>query len=218
MFSDRLNLHASSPSFWPPERDCPDNHCVCGELIPPDNAEGWTPSPRLRAFLDEDPPPVLFSLGSMEHLVPDRAHRLLVASAHAARVRAIVQTKRGDEESRDGDVFVLPWAPHRQLVPMCSAVVHHGGAGTTHMALRAGKPALVLPFILEQRMWAKRVASVRAGRWLSFWRVTPARVADAVSDVVASAAFHEGARRMAESMAHEDGAGLAVRRLEAMVA
>lgn len=112
-------------------------------------------------------------------------------------------------------MFVLPWAPHRKLVPLCSAVVHHGGAGTTHMALRAGKPALVLPFILEQRMWARRVERMRAGRWLSFWRATPQRVARALDEILTSSALRDGAKRLVESMAHEDGGGLAIRRLEA---
>jgi sterol 3beta-glucosyltransferase len=102
------------------------------------------------------------------------------------------------------------------LVSSCSAVVHHGGAGTTHMALRAGKPALVLPFILEQRMWAKRVEHVRAGRSLSFWKATPDRIARVLNEVVASPALHEGAQRMAASMAREDGAAVAVLRLEAL--
>jgi UDP:flavonoid glycosyltransferase YjiC (YdhE family) len=215
VFSDGLNLHAASPSFWPGEPDWPDIHCVCGELIMPDDAEPWTPSPELRAFLDEGGAPVLLSLGSWEHMLPDRARALLIASARAAGIRAIVQTKLSDVEYRDGDVFVLPWAPHRRLVPVCSAVVHHGGAGTTHMALRAGKPALVLPFILEQRMWARRVEQVHAGRWLPFWKATPRRVARALHEVVESTAIRAGAGRMAESMAAEDGVGLAVRRLEA---
>jgi len=217
VFSDDLNLHAASPSFWPLEADCPDIHCVCGELLMPDDAESWEPSDALRAFLDAGEPPVLLSLGSWEHMLPDRARALLVASAKAARIRAIVQTKLEDVESRDGDVFVLPWAPHRRLVPMCSAVVHHGGAGTTHMALRAGKPALVLPFILEQRMWAKRVEGVSAGRWLSFWKATPDRVAHAIRDMIASPKLREGAERMAGSMASEDGAGVAVNCLESLI-
>jgi UDP:flavonoid glycosyltransferase YjiC (YdhE family) len=215
IFSDGLNLHAASPSFWPAESDWPETHCVCGELIMPDDVDAWTPSPRLRAFLDEGEAPVLFSLGSWEHMLPERARRFLVASAHAAGTRAIVQTKLSDVEEREGNVFVLPWAPHRKLVPLCSAVVHHGGAGTTHMALRAGKPALVLPFILEQRMWARRVERMRAGRWFSFWRATPQRVAHALDEILTSSALRNGAQRLAESMAHEDGAGLALRRLEA---
>jgi UDP:flavonoid glycosyltransferase YjiC (YdhE family) len=218
VFSDHLNLHAASPSFWPPAPDWAETHCVCGELAMPDDAEPWAPSSALRSFLNEGPPPVLLSLGSWEHIVQDRGLDLLLASARASGLRAIVQTKRSDVEVREGETFILPWAPHRRLAPMCCAVVHHGGAGTTHMALRAGKPALVLPFILEQRMWAKRLARCGAGRWLSFWKATPERVGALMREVVSSVALRERAERMASSMVNEDGAGVAVRRLEVLAA
>jgi sterol 3beta-glucosyltransferase len=191
---------------------------VCGELAMPEDAEPWVPSSALSAFLDEGPPPVLMSLGSWEHIVQERGLDLLLASARASGLRAIVQTKRSDVEARQGTTFILPWAPHRRLAPMCSAVVHHGGAGTTHTALRAGRPALVLPFILEQRMWAKRVARAGAGRWLSFWKATPDHVGALVREVVGSAAFRGHAERLAALMSQEDGAGLAMRRLEQLAA
>ncbi len=214
VFSDRLNLHAASPSFWPPAPDWSDIHCVCGELIMPLESEPWSPSPALRAFLDEGPKPVLLSLGSWEFLVPDRIRALLVDSARHSKMRAIIQTKTSAQESRDGDLYFLPWAPHRHLVPSCSAVVHHGGAGTTHMALRAGKPALALPFILEQRMWAKRLAQVGAGTSLSFWKATPEKVGRMIREVATSEAFQQRASSIADAMAHEDGTGVATRRLE----
>jgi UDP:flavonoid glycosyltransferase YjiC (YdhE family) len=215
VFSDRLNLHAASPSFWPACRDWSDIHCVCGEFIMALETEAWAPA--LRAFLDEGPAPVLLTLGSWEHMLPERARALLVESARHAKLRAIIQTKMSNDEARDGNLFVLPWAPHRHLVPFCSLVVHHGGAGTTHMALRAGKPAVVLPFILEQRMWAKRVEHVGGGTWRSFWKVTPDKVGSMIRQVADSAPMRERALAMAQAMAGEDGTGTATSRLESLV-
>lgn len=217
VFSDHLNLHAASPSFWPPAPDWSDIHCVSGEFFMPTDAEGWAPSPSLRAFLEEGAQPVLLSLGTWELMAPDRVRSLLVDSARHAKTRVIVQTKLSTDEGRDGDLYFLPWAPHRHLISSCSAVVHHGGAGTTHMALRAGKPALALPFILEQRMWAKRLEQVGAGRWLSFWKATPEKVGSLIRDVAASEPFARRAAEMAGAMAGEDGTGMATRRLERLV-
>jgi sterol 3beta-glucosyltransferase len=183
----------------------------------PSESERWAPSPSLRAFLDEGSEPVLLTLGSWEHVIPNRARAMLVESARHAKMRAIIQTKLSNEETRDGDLFLLPWAPHRQLVPFCSLVVHHGGAGTTHMALRGGKPAVVLPFILEQRMWAKRVERVGAGTWRSFWKVTPEKVGSMMRNVADSAPMRQRARDMATALATEDGTGTATSRLECLV-
>jgi UDP:flavonoid glycosyltransferase YjiC (YdhE family) len=38
-----------------------------------------------------------------------------------------------------------------------AAVVHHGGAGTTHTAARAGVPQIVIPHMLDQFYFARRV-------------------------------------------------------------
>ncbi len=217
VFSDRLNLHAASPSFWPPAPDWPDIHCTCGELLMPLEAEAWAPSTALRAFLEEGSEPVLLTLGSWEHMAAERVQKLLMASARHAKTRAIIQTKTSNDEVRDGDLFILPWAPHRRLVPSCSVVVHHGGAGTTHMALRAGKPSVVLPFIIEQRLWAKRVEQVGAGTGLSFWKATPEKVGAMIREAVDSASLQRGASDMAKAMAGEDGSGIATRRLEGLV-
>jgi UDP:flavonoid glycosyltransferase YjiC (YdhE family) len=218
IFSDRLNLHAASPSFWPAAPDWSDIHCVCGELFMPPDAETWSPSPALEAFLGEGTQPVLWTMGSWEHMAPERIRTLLVESARETKLRAVIQTKASQDEGRDGDLYFLPWAPHRHLAPLCSAVVHHGGAGTTHMALRAGKPAAVLPFIIEQRMWATRVKEVGAGDWLSFWKATPQKVGALVRRVVDSALHRQRASDMARAMVDEDGTGVATARLERLVA
>src|SRR5436305_6257835 len=44
----------------------------------------------------------------------------------------------------------VPFAPFRRLLPLCRAVVHHGGVGTTAAALAAGTPQLVLPLAWDQ--------------------------------------------------------------------
>jgi sterol 3beta-glucosyltransferase len=220
IFSERLNLHAASPAFCPPARDWSAIHQVCGEFVLPEGNEPWQPSPSLRAFLEGGDSPLLVSLGSMEHMAPSRARDLAVASARLAKVRAVIQTKRdGNAEGQDGDLYFLPWAPHRRLLPLCRAVVHHGGAGTTHAVLRAGKPSVVLPFIFEQQLWARRLQQVGAGgTFVSFWKATPEKVAARIRQAIESGPMRSKALELAGAMAPEDGTGMATRLLERFVA
>ena len=218
LFSERLNLLAASPAFWPPAPDWTDVHRVCGDFVMPDAVESWAPSATLRAFIDAGPTPVLLSLGSMEHMAPERARALLTESARWAKVRAIIQTKTTDLERHDGDLYLVPWAPHRRLAPLCSAVVHHGGAGTTHAALRAGKPSVVLPFIFEQKLWARRLREVGAAdELISFWNATPAKVGEAIRRAIESEPLRHRASDLAAAMAKEDGTGVAARLLLGVV-
>jgi hypothetical protein len=55
------------------------------------------------------------------------------------------------------NVRAVGWIPLSALVPTCSAIVHHGGAGTTMNALVAGVPQLVLPHMADQHGNAKAV-------------------------------------------------------------
>ena len=45
---------------------------------------------------------------------------------------------------KSGRVFVVKHVPHSWLFPQISCVVHHGGSGTTHAAVRAGVPSIVV--------------------------------------------------------------------------
>ena len=72
-----------------------------------------------------------------------------------------------DTRFHDGICWVPPSAvyyvedvPHSWLFPRCAAVVHHGGAGTTHAGLQAGKPSLIVPFGGDQEFWGTLVAEL----------------------------------------------------------
>jgi sterol 3beta-glucosyltransferase len=218
LFADRLNLLAASPSFFPPAPDWSDAFCVSGELRMPHDAEAWQPSPALTNFLHGGDKPVLMSLGSMEHMAPPRARDLLVNAARLSKLRAIIQTKTERTEGQDGDLYFLPWAPHDALARHCRAFVHHGGAGTSHAALRAGLPSIVLPFIFEQALWAKRLKQVGAARESrSFWRAKPEQLAASIRRTLTATATGERAAALARAMAQEDGAAVAIARLERLV-
>ena len=57
-------------------------------------------------------------------------------------------------------------ASHGDLLPRVSALVHHGGAGTTVSALRAGIPQVIVPHFADQGFWARTVERLGVGRAL----------------------------------------------------
>src|SRR6185312_17558699 len=60
-------------------------------------------------------------------------------------------------EELPANFFLVRDTPHGWLFPQTSLVVHHGGAGTTHSAARAGVPSIVVPFAGDQPFWADRL-------------------------------------------------------------
>lgn len=77
----------------------------------------------------------------------------LVRAVRAVGVRAVISrgwSSLGGAPYEDAnDIFFLGDCPHEWLFPRVSAVVHHGGAGTTACGLRYGKPTTVVPFFGE---------------------------------------------------------------------
>ncbi|MBL6725562.1 MAG: hypothetical protein ISQ09_10800 [Rubripirellula sp.] len=54
----------------------------------------------------------------------------------------------------------------KELLPHCSAIVHHGGIGTTSQAFAAGIPQVIRPLAFDQFDNAQRVERLKCGRWL----------------------------------------------------
>jgi UDP:flavonoid glycosyltransferase YjiC (YdhE family) len=51
----------------------------------------------------------------------------------------------GDGEVPE-NIFMLDNTPHDWLFPKCAATVQHGGAGTVAIAMKCGKPTMIVPF------------------------------------------------------------------------
>jgi rhamnosyltransferase subunit B len=78
----------------------------------------------------------------------------------------------------------VAFAPFGELLPLCAAVVHHGGIGTTARALAAGTPQLVLPMAWDQPDNAARVRRLGAGSSLGARQRSAARLAKALSELL----------------------------------
>ncbi|MEU0137409.1 glycosyltransferase [Streptomyces sp. NPDC006296] len=118
----------------------------------------------LSRFLDAGAPPVYVGFGSMRPS-PDVV-RTAVAAARARGYRVLVSSGWADLDLSDGgeDCFALAEANHQRLFGRVAAVVHHGGAGTTSTAARAGTPQVVIPLQLSDNpYWAGRVADLGIG-------------------------------------------------------
>ncbi|MDT7802355.1 MAG: vancomycin aglycone glucosyltransferase [Actinomycetota bacterium] len=119
----------------------------------------------LEAFLAAGTPPVYVGFGSMPmHAAADVAG-VAVEAVRAQGRRVLVLrgwADLGAVDERD-DCFVVGEVNHQALFGRCAAVVHHGGAGTTTTATRAGVPQVVVPQATDQPYWAGRVADLGIG-------------------------------------------------------
>jgi vancomycin aglycone glucosyltransferase len=115
----------------------------------------------LERFLSNGEPPIYIGLGSMRGTTNSAA---LLEAARACGRRVVLS--RGwaelDGDGRD-DCIVIGDVDHQKLFRRCAAIVHHGGAGTTHTAALAGRPQVIVPHNYDQFYWRERVSTLGIG-------------------------------------------------------
>ena len=116
------------------------------------------------------------------------------------------------------NVHVERWWPQEQVMPRTAAMVTHGGFGTTLLGLSAGIPMVVLPlFTLDQYANARRIHAVGAGVVIEDGPAAPARVRQALEQVLNDSAHRVAARRVADEIADLPHPSECVALLEALV-
>jgi vancomycin aglycone glucosyltransferase len=174
--------------------------------------------PRVEAFLRAGPTPIYVGFGSMVAKRSLMLGRWIVQAAASIGCRLIVAGGWAslDAELVDSDrVLAISEAPHDKLFPHVAAAVHHGGAGTTTAAARAGIPQLVVPHILDQFYWAHRVEVLGLGPpSLPVVAVSADLLTARMAAVVNRSRFGDRARTFGSRAAHRDGVPAAVQYLE----
>ncbi len=208
---------AASPHVVPPAADWgPATRQTGFWYADPDRA--WTPPGELAAFLstrgagrhrrDEDAP-VYLGFGSMPTDQPERVVWTFLEALQRVGRRGVISAGWARLHAADlpGTVLPVGEVPHSWLFPRMGAVVHHGGAGTTAAAFRAGVPQVVVPHIADQPFWGRRVQGLGVGpapihrKDLDVDRLVAA-LEVALAPGASSAAYDLGAR-----IRSEDGVG-----------
>lgn len=168
----------------------------------------------VQTFCDAGTPPIAFTLGTgMAHAAD--FFRAAVAACDRLGARGILLTKFASAvpPALSPQVHHCAYAPFRQLLPQCGAIVHHGGIGTTAAALASGCPQLVLPLAWDQPDNAARVARLGAGLTLGSRHRDQAGLSQALERLRAPE-FGRRCREIAVQARSEDGLACAANWLE----
>jgi rhamnosyltransferase subunit B len=195
--SPDLVIGAWPPWFAPPQADWPPNVITPGFPL---FAEGGAALPaELTAFLDAGAPPVGITPGSaMAHGERFFARALAACVALGRRAVVITPYRAQLPAVLPSSVHAVAYAPFSALLPRLSALIHHGGIGTSAQALSAGIAQVVVPFAHDQFDNAARLARLGVSRTLglsdddSTWT-------KALRDAVETDAVRQARDRMTDS-------------------
>ncbi|MCV0428816.1 MAG: glycosyltransferase, partial [Roseibium sp.] len=218
-----LCLQAFSRALVPTPKDWTAENWACGYWFTEPDVT-YEAQSDLMEFLENGPAPIYLGFGSMPSKNPrELTDKILAALANTGQ-RAILATgwgglmKESLPENLEKRVFLLEKAPHSWLFPRCAAIVHHGGAGTTHEAVRWGKPSLVCPVFGDQPFWGAQIHKIGAGPApIRQKKLTVTNLTSALQDLE-NPAYRLGAEKAGEIISTEPGArGTASRLIEQFV-
>ncbi|HET9416420.1 MAG TPA: nucleotide disphospho-sugar-binding domain-containing protein, partial [Candidatus Limnocylindria bacterium] len=207
--SPLLHLVACSPAIMRVPPDLPPTTHVTGAWL--DRSAPPALPAELEAFLADGGPPIVVTFGSMAGAPDGEVAAAIRAMLDGGR-RVVVQ---GVETETSPSLLRIGAVDHRAIFPRASLVVHHGGAGTTHAAVAAGVPSVVVPHVGDQRYWADRLHRLGAAPApVAVRNLSGAALADASLASASDPRMREAARALATRLAHEDGVSTAVSLLE----
>ncbi len=217
--SPHINFIAVSPHVETLPDDYPPSYCRTGIWEFDQGNAGYVPPAELEAFLAEREKPVVVTLGSMG----GRGEGMAEVFVEAARRfgRPVILQKGwcdlGFREKQE-DVLSVNFIPHDFLFRRAYLVIHHGGAGTSYAACRAGVPSIVIAHASDQyfigQMLGKRNVAPRPIRRLE---LSVRTLSDRMARLVRGDMFRS-ARLFQGSMTEERGAEKAVRAAENLLA
>jgi UDP:flavonoid glycosyltransferase YjiC (YdhE family) len=179
----------------------------------------WNAPLDLQVFLQQGEPVVSIGFGSMSSSKAEQVTDLVQRAARVAGVRVVLLVGSGGLKAagHSDRLFCLREALHEWLLQRVSAIVHHGGAGTTAAALRSGVPNLVVPFGVDQPFWGSRVKALGVGpEPLPHSRLTLERLSKALKVMVSDQAMRMRAAQLGALLRSEDGVAEAVKHFDGL--
>ena len=207
-----------SPHIVPRPADWPPNVQYTGYWLPAE--PDWSPPEALVQFLDDGPPPILVSFGSMAVRDPQRLTALVLQAAQLAGQRLILQSGWAGlgQQELPNTVFALDYAPYRWLFPRLAAVVHHGGSGTTGFGFWASIPNILTPFLFDQYFWGQRIQALGVGpAAIPQKALTAEKLAAAMATAVTNQSMRQKAAVLGEKIRQEDGLETAVHLIKQLI-
>jgi rhamnosyltransferase subunit B len=217
--SPTLVLALFSRLFGQPQPDWPPQARATGFAFYDGRKESAMPA-ELQNFLDAGPAPLVFTLGTSAVWVASDFYRESIAAAKLLGRRAVLLI--GDERNHMSEnlppgVLAVDYAPYEALLPRASAIVHHGGVGTTSQGLRAGVPTLIVPFAFDQPDNAMHAERLGTSRTLPRSKYTAARATKELRQLLDDQTYARNAQKVGERLRAENGPAVACDLIESVL-
>ncbi len=196
--------------------DWPKQSIVTGFPLFDDNTAGLPPA--LSQFLDDGPPPIVFTLGSAISTDSQQffEHSITAAKQLNRRAVLILKDHKNKLPALPSNIVAFDYAPYSKLFPRAAVTVHHGGIGTTGLAMHSGRPTLIMPCAWDQPDNAARATRLGIARTLPRHRYIPPRVVKELRQLLENPTYTQRASEIGDEVRKENGIEAACDALESL--
>ncbi|MEM8940383.1 MAG: nucleotide disphospho-sugar-binding domain-containing protein [Bacteroidota bacterium] len=169
----------------------------------------WKPGDELKDFLQRHKKILFITFGSMSNLDPEGNTHLLVDLVTKHQIPSIINTAAGGLiKPKNWDhnlLYFVSNIPYDWIFERVYAVIHHGGSGTTHTALKYGCATMIIPHIIDQFIWNKIVTSKGCGPLgIPISKLSERRIERKLLSLWENKAYKMQAKKISEAMKSED--------------
>ncbi len=201
------SIYTISPALIPRPQDWKDSLKVLG-YQEPKKTETWKSDKALTEFLEKHPKILFVTFGSMLNPMPEAKTKLFLDILTRNKIPAIINTASGglvQPDEYDSElIHFSTHIPYTQIFSKMYAVIHHGGSGTTHLALKYGCASMIIPHIIDQFVWNKIIYRMGLGpKGIKIGKLTTKNLEPGILDLMNNENYKKNAGQIAIKMGKE---------------
>lgn len=231
-YSDLLHLAIFSKVLGKPQPDWHSTTLQTGFCFYDGANDVGKMSDELKEFLDAGEPPIVFTLGSAavmdaRDFFEESAKAALKLNKRAVLIYGIFNEPPeiidsgkliiDNKEKKFSDILAVDYAPFSEIFSRAVCVVHQGGVGTTGQVLRAGVPALIMPYSHDQPDNAARCRRAGVAEIIERDEYNAENAAQKLEQILKDKSYETNADEAARIVRAENGTVTACDAIEAVL-
>ncbi len=204
----RKFIYTISPAMFPRQEYWDSNVQVRGhhELK---RKTSWHPEKGLVEFIRKNERIVFITFGSMPNTEPEYRTKVIIDILEAHKIPAIINTAAGGlikpKQFNAGLIYFVSQVPYDWFFPKMYAVIHHGGSGTTHLAIKYGCATMAIPHFIDQFVWDTLIAELGVGPMgIKVSRMTRRNLEPKILELLNNKSYKENSERIGKQLKEED--------------
>jgi len=204
----RKFIYTISPSLFPRPGDWKSNIKILGHQELKQETD-WKPENKLTEFIEKYEKILFVTFGSMPNPEPKLKTKIILEILERNKIPAIINTASGGlvkpDKFNSELIYFVSQVPYDWIFPKMYAVIHHGGAGTTHLAIKYGCASMIIPHFIDQFNWDKIISELGVGpEGIKISKITNKNLEPRVLELLNNRSFKEKSVRIGNQMKKED--------------